>query len=1304
MAEMQSPNPEVTPGDGGTPRGLRALERALVTLRHTIRTHLFVQRGAAIAAWAVGSGVLVGVLDYFLRMPSPLRIVLWLVGAVTVALAVRRNLGPLAKFQPSLTDLALKVEESEAGKKNNWRGVLASGLELGRRGAADPGIEGRMAAASAEVASSRFLADGLSIPGLLDNTRLRMALTKCLVVLGVIAALGFWQPTLMRIGTQRVVFPWMATQWPKRTGIIAAEAPAAHALGTVFPLQALLTRSSRSASETRVVVNYRVVGPHASSEVQRALLTAQGRRVRADGAEDALGAPSLEGDLFEQLLDTQRLSDLAVASGVGVDAEFDLEYWFETSDDETGRVHVKMVEPPRVASATVTVTPPAYAAALAGRAGLVAGAKSAGDGRDDRATVGPILAGSRVEVVLALSKDVPAPVGEDATRAWLAAVAPGLADVPGVTTKVTSREVAVAFDASASVRAGVTLTDAYGITSREPAVFRLDVVEDRAASAVVVEPSQDESVLATAVVGATGEGRDDLGVAWVRLRSQVARVDATSVGAAPEASGGPTELARSEGAGDGVATTASATIDLGEQTLKPGDEVWLTAEVADVLAAGGPGQSGRGPVVSAVRRLRIISESELVEQFRGELASLRDAARQMEVEQNGLIEQRAASVADGQQEGERGKEAAGERAAEQSRKQQGIAQRLTPFQKSLERLSQRADRNNLADESLKGLLEDAQDAAAQAKDASGQAAQALNEDAKNEQAARAKQLAEEIDQTQAQAAGELSSLAEMLSQGEDQWAVRRSLEKLLTEQRQLRSQTGAAGQSTQGKEMKDLPREQREDLERLARKQQELSQQAAQALDALEQRAQQMQEADSAQARAMQQAASRARQKQLVQKQSNAGQNLRQNQTGQAQQQQKQAEEAIEEALENLDQAQQAQDEKLRRVLADIVESLRTLVAQQETELSRLARAQDGGTESGLDKGMMLVHQNTLGVLKKARDEVKNPGALASHLDGAQQAQSSAVSVLRGATPDFADADEMERVSLQRLRDALAEAEKQSEDANEKAQDQARKELRKAYREMLELQVALKAETDPLIGADTGRRARQSLREFGRRQDELRARMDEVRGKTEGLAEAKVFDYAHTRFGTVTTGASKDLSAGQGTRAAQRHQAAAVAILQSLVEALKEDKKKDDDLEEDEGGGGGGGQTGGKPPVLPPIAELVLLRGMQAEAAARTRALSDQGADATEMGEVSSLQDELSRQGQDLLERMQRQPGVQPPTLPNVKPVTPGEGDKPGEGEASREEPSDEPAGATPEGKPKPAEAPDEEEPDEDSDGEGGGT
>ncbi|MFO0830663.1 MAG: hypothetical protein U0637_02355 [Phycisphaerales bacterium] len=1297
MSDQNVPN---HPNHPDQPAGLRALERALTNLRHAIRVHLFVQRGAALAAWAIGSGVLVGVLDYFLRMPGPLRMVLWVVGAVTVLLAVRRNLGPLTAFRPSLTDLALRVEQSEAGRRNRWQGLLASGLELGARSTPlSPGLEDQLASSAAHLTSTRFLAGSLSIPGLLDNSRLRKALTKCMVVLLAIAVLGVWQPALMRIGTQRVVLPWIDTPWPKRTGVVAVDTPRAHPLGAVFPLRAILTKSSRSADQTRVVVNYRVINGPVASEVQRALLTPQGRRAQASQPETALGAPPVEGDLFEQMLDTQRLADLAAAAGAKAGPEFELEYWFETSDDQTTPARVRMVEPPRIADATITVTPPAYAASLAAGAGLVSGERDAGDGLDDRAAVGPILAGSRVQVRLSLSKDVPVPAEGTDPAPWLAAVAPALAALPGAQATITPRQITVSFDAGQSVRAGVTLTDAYQITSREPAVFRLDVVEDHPASASVIEPAQDESVLATAVIPAAGEGRDDLGVAWVSLRSQVARTPPDSVGAAPEAAGEPAEVARTDTkSAPATSARADAPLDLAELTLKPGDEVWLSAQVADVLAADQG--ADREPVVSGVRRLRIISESELVEQFRAELASLRDAARQMEVEQNALTQQRAESAAaHDQPAGPSTREAAQDLAREQARREQTIAQRLTPFEKSLERLADRAHRNNLADEPLKGLLEDAKQGAGDARDAASQASQALDEDARTEQAPRQEQLSREIAQQQARAADELSALARMLSQGEDQWAVRRSLEKLLTEQKQLRAQTAAAGESSQGKDAKDLTREQREDLERLARKQQDLSQQAAQALDTLEQRAQQMQEADSAQARAMQQAASGARQKQLVQKQNNAGQSLRQNQTGQAQQQQKQAEEAIEEALENLDKAQQQQDEKLRRVLADIVESLQRLVDQQQGELSRLAKAQEGEQQPALDKGMMGVHQNTLGVLKKVRDEVKDPGQLPALLDGAQQSQSSAVSVLRQSSPDLADADEMERLSLQRLSDALAEAQKQNEDAQAKAQEQARAELRKAYRELLELEVVLKAETDPLIESDTGRRTRQALRELGRRQTDVRARMDELHKKSEALAEARVFDYAHTRFDNATLEAGKDLDSGKGTRAVQRHQAAAVAILQSLVEALKEDKKKGDELEDEDGGGGGGGSSGGgKKATIPPYAELVLLRGMQAEAAARTRALSEQGSEAAEVQDVSALQQELSRQGQDLLDRMTRQgpTSVKPGPSPTPEPKTdttpdstpdskpdPKPGSKPGSKPASTQE-----GNVQPTDQPNPTEAP----------------
>src|SRR5262249_51858283 len=153
--------------------------------------------------------------------------------------------------------------------------------------------------------------------------------------------------------------------------------------------------------------------------------------------------------------------------------------------------------------------------------------------------------------------------------------------------------------------------------------------------------------------------------------------------------------------------------------------------------------------------------------------------------------------------------------------------------------------------------------------------------------------------------------------------------------------------------------------------------------------------------------------------------------------------------------------------------------------------------------------------------------------------------------------------------------------------------LRKVYREALEQQVGLKGETDPFIGKAVDRRDRMKVRGLGERQETLRTSLDELRKKTQELTEASVFDYAHKRLDQAASTAGKKLRAGQADRAVARNQESAVRILMSLVQALDDQAKKDDEFREDQNSGGGGGAGGGqKPPLIPPLAELRLLRSM----------------------------------------------------------------------------------------------------------------
>jgi len=1215
---------------------------SLKRLRTAAKAQLLIQRLGLLVAGVLGVALCVGLLDFLVRFPGSVRMVLWAIGAVAVIAVWRRRVHPALRFSPTLTQMALRVEAGKTGRDAKLQGFLASGLELGRADGATA-VEAELNRLARAEASERFR-DVRNMSGMLAPARLARALALLLAVGVPLLTLTALAPEFARIGTSRVLAPWSGAVWPKRTGVVDASTVLAHPIGTALPMRALLTKSSRAQGKTDVSVYYRLIVDGDQGEAKRALLTPQDRRITV---EPVGGAPPVEGELYERLLDT---SSLIPARAAGSKDKVFLEYWFETSDDSTQPLRLALVEPPTVKAARVFITPPTYAAEVAagadaGGPAIVSGELDVGQGRDERAAVGPVLAGSRVVMNLTLSREVPVPPPEDQashTRNlvnWVAATLPGLENSADLITRLDGTDWILTFTAEQTVRLPVVLRDEYGIGSPEEAAFRFDVVEDRAPAAVVVEPPQDESVLATALLDVAGEGRDDVGLASVVLRSQVAKPPGSSIGAAPEPAGDPTELHRAAAA-DGEATVlllrAPALLDLSAAGVTQGDEVWLTTEARDIYAIEG---LVHAPVVSSKRRLRIISEGELIEQVRAELAGLRESAKRLEQEQGRLADQTSAAADDSK--------AAGDLRA----RQDGLGDRLLPLGGVLERLQARAQRNRLEDESLAGLLNDAQamvKSAGEESDRAGAALERLGERPPGQSPQQTAQDALEAGAAQETVQEELLQLANLLDRGQDNWAVRRAIEKLLTEQRQLTSQTAAAAQTTQGQSPEQLSPQKAADLERVGQRQEDAAQRAGALVEALQQRSSQMQQADPSQAQAMQTAANRARQEQVKENLQKAGEQIKQNKTGSAGELQKQAERTLQDMLKELDRADEKRDEALRRVLASLIESLTQLIQQQDHELARLGKAMGGAVaeEERLDAGMIALNQNTLGVLASAKESMRDAVALHSLIDSAAAAQSAAVVALRAQPADHPEADENERVSLARLAEAVAEAERLESEAEDR--DSARKldELRQAYREALELQLALNAETIPLLGKELGRRERAVLRGLAARQDGIRQSLSQLRSNTQDLADAKLFDYVHTRLDHATADATAPMREGVVSAAVARNQRDTVRLLEGLLQSLADAKKKDQFRGDNGGGGGGGGGAAGagSQPLIPPAAELKLLRFMQQEAADQTRSLSEAagGGDPAEMAGLTRLQRELAEQAQGLLDK------IKPPTNPDA--------------------------------------------------------
>lgn len=1211
-----------TPRVGGEVARLVGL---LAGLRRVARVQLVVQRAGMILAALFAGALVVGVLDYVLRLPMPLRLVLWAGGLGTALWWAWRRVVPAARFRPSLTEVALRIEQSEAGRRAGLAGVLASGLELGRSG-------GEGARADLATAAATRAAEGVArLPGagaFMDARPLRRALGMLLLVAAPIVALTVLTPDLARIGWARVATPWTGDSWPKRTQVVNATRPSAHALGAPIPLRALLTRTASREGATDVGVEYRVFVNGEAGPARRALMTSQRRRATFDPGS---GERAVEGELFERLIDT-------VSMGTGdPEARVELEYVFVTADDRSAPWKVLLSEPPAIRGASAEVTPPAYVADLLGsdpaggvHGGILGeGVRDLGAGRDERAVLGPVLAGSRVRLRLDLNKRVPgAPEGD--LRGWIARTLPGLEDAGELEASFAGARWEVSFRADASVRLPVMLIDEAGIGATEEATFRVDVLDDRPALAAVVEPPADESVLAGARIEVVGEGRDDVALAWVRLYHEVARPPAGSEGAPAEREGEPIQLSHGAPAdasrGALTRVRAGGVLDLAPLGLRSGDEVWLEAHAQDALGAA----EGREPSRSARRRLRVIGDSEFVEQVRAELSGVRESAKRLAGDQERLRGRLERAAND--------PEAAGD----QARAQAALGERLTPMGDVLRRLSARVERNRLDDESLAGMLRDAQEFVDAAGERSDGATGALDELAKGPASPEARaQGAANAEAAQRGVEEELTALANLLDRGQDSWAVRRELERLLAEQRQVGAQTRAAGEATRGRAPEQLTRNEREDLERVARRQREAGQRADAIVESLLQRAQAMEGGDSAQAESMRAAAARAQQEQLADLQRRAAEQVERNQTGQAEAMQAQAERAIERVLEELERSESRRDEQLRRALAEITESIERLIEAQAREIDRLAGA-IGGTPPGagevaLDSAMIALNQNTLGVQARVRETMRAATRLIDLLGAAGDAQAAAIGGLR--LGDLGEADAAERLSLARLRDALEEAQKLEDEAGEREAMRRRAELRRAYAEAAEAQAALVGRGEPLAGRELNRRERTEVRGLGEVQSELRERMAQLRSGTQELEEAKVFEFAHRRLDDAMARAAEGLRGGTIAAPTLRDQRAALRILQGLVRSLTNDRR-DDEFREDDGGGGGGGGgggAGGEQPLIPPLAELKLLRAMQGEAADLTRELDDApDASPAELAALRALQQELARRARELLEATER--------------------------------------------------------------------
>ncbi len=1179
---------------------MEAIKKQLRTTRSRSKFLLIVQAVSILLALVVFTVIGLAFIDWALRFPSVLRLLL-LIGLIAWCFwVIYHILWPATQFHPALTDVALRVER----KRPELEHHLASSIDFVRSGE-----DKRNALAARCVRETERRLQQTSLKGVIE-TRGPVSWGSLAVVGVVLAAILISvNPTAASVGIQRVLLPFSNAAWPARTSVASLMQDTVgenmvHPRGQSLHLRAQNT--TPDAAHERVEALYRYLLDSEWQPWYTIVLTHQ-----RDG-------------LHERLVDTEAEA---------------IEISFSTSDAQTDVEHIDLIPPPFVQSARLESKPPDYAFGS-----IENTSQDLGQGVN-RATTSrqPILVGSDVKLHIELNKAVPIPNDPNDFQAWLQRTI-GISDGPLPTFESDPQNRAswtLGWTASETVMLAMELEDDYGLRNQEAISYRIDVIEDRSPEIAVLSPKVDEAVLPTALIPIEIEGRDDVALRQIGVELTPFTDDTSSV---------PTSLWSEHEETIQNIQRMSTELDLSEIELAEGDELALWALATDSSFGR---ENGNPEVRSQPRRLRIISEGDFLSRIRNSLGAIRQNAIRIE----SLQQELEASVrTDGLEQG-------------MDRQQGRLVQRMAQQEEAIQEIGQLIETNQLDDELLSELVTETANRMQSARDAAARAVGAIEEglDAQEQQgetsqtpssqeqqgetsqtpSSQEQQSTEEAAQHQEAARASLAALISLLDRDQDAWVVTRKLESLIDEQNQLAQETNDLAQQTLGRPSEALTEKEQEEINRLAREQDRLGQEAQEMVESLQDRAEELETFDEQAAEALQRAAQTAESQELSRDMERASDRLEQNQMNVAQNAQRAAEQTLQQMLEEVKDTKRVQVEELLRQLASLMESIQQLIRVQERELELLDIAIVEKTFKNRDREMMQLQQNTLAVEGEARATDVTMAPVAKLLSQAASSQGDAVGSLRVQPVDGTVTKEHELQALAQLQEALEAAQEVNDDTEQREMDARREELIQKYRDELQKQVAVISETKKVEASDEPlRRKRFEARRLGGVQEEIRTTISALRDTTAELMETPIFNHVHSLINNWSKSAEETLLAGLINEDVTQDQELVAGGIASIVDALEEANAPPPEFEDgqnDEGGQGEGGQ--GEPSLIPPIAELKLLRSMQEQIYNQTQVI-DARDDLEEtvrngrLDDIAQQQIDLLQLGKEMLERLQESQGA----------------------------------------------------------------
>ncbi|MBI1369699.1 MAG: hypothetical protein GC162_13720 [Planctomycetes bacterium] len=1139
-----------------------------------------------LAAWLntiLAALIVMGLVDFALRLPAWLRFVIVVAGLIFAVRHVMTRILRSARVNPQLTALAMRLERlyPEAA------GRLASAVAFATQSPAelDSPVARELAASTTE--SARGLLDAKQVNRLLDPVHLIRTTLIFMIVVGLSAGITIAAPNSVSTAIGRWANPFGDAAWPNRYHVESMTTQKVAPNNAPLRVAARVTKGDHDNLRTWVVYKFTHEGENADAiPWQRALMTRQTEATMAGQ--------------YLRPIEPQPTADHVTL-------------YFEAGDDQSAPQTIQLIEPPNVHRAVVQIDPPDYASGQAAleRHDLLSPPRPS--------VVLEALEGSRVRLQMVIDGSIqklPSEADADQLKAWAASTFPGLIGddetyeaMRLVYAPTWTDDASYEFELSWTLRKVTQfqfhLADAFGMRYEDQRVFRFEVRPDHPPRTTITDPAADESVLATATVPLMAEATDDVAIASMKLVARHGKEADKELASMTE----PKSRAQ-----------VGVTLDLTPLGLKAGEELSIVSIAQDNYLLDG---QRHDPVESTPRRLRLISEEELTRQLRTDLAELRQRAIRAQATQQRLIES--------------------EPSASTAQQQKDLVERIDAMAQTNKALQDRMSMNRLKDENLNRTASDAQKMLSDAKSSAGKATEAIERAGRDAQNADPK-AAEQLKDARAQqdkTEKELAELVDLLDQGRDAYELKQKLVKLQQEQQQLADQVRKMLPQTLGKTADQLTDEQKAALNQAAEDQAKLAEQARQLTQRMRSTAaaisrQSEKPEDQANAEAMKQAADTATQQKLDEKMDKASEQAKQNQLSQSQQQQASASDTIDQMLKDLGRAEQIRQEILQRKLLELVEAIRKLREQQQAQLDRLKAAE---VLADLDAPMLTLRRNTLAVAETARATDRSAGPVADLLELAAKSQGGAVEALRAKSPSKPTVEQAETDALAKLDEALKLAQKLADEANKKMSEEERAKLAKEYQAALAEQKAIMEATTPLsvvAEADRDRRFRAETMNLGNRQADLRVTLKNLQTK---LGNTIVYNSVHEQIDNWAGDASTKLRRSEADARVVIDQRMIVMSLEALIEALKP-SKPDNEFADQQGDGGGGG-GGGKQPLIPPIAEVKLLRQRQVQIHEMTRMIDQPPAPLPDADRKLMVQDlgqqqsNLAQTGERLIRAMQ---------------------------------------------------------------------